>query len=95
MLLAVFNYRFAKNILLGNDCHNCRYMTDIWRFADDNIKCIKTKKVYNMNYTCSKWKLAKSDNIRERDYYRNKYIEDRKFIKRCVEADKIIANWKK
>ncbi len=56
-------------------------MADVWRLADDKIKCMKNKKVYSMNYVCSKWKQVRNESILDRNYYRNKYVEADRLLK--------------
>jgi len=51
---------------------------------------MKSKKVYSMNYICSKWKQARNENILDRNYYRNKYVEDREFINLVVEVNRLL-----
>jgi len=88
------NIIIAKNLLLEKNCFECKYAIEIWRLADGNIKCNRTRRVYNISHTCHRWKKPQTaDVVMERNYYKNKYIRGKEswartnnILKRIIEA---------
>ena len=85
----------AKKLLLCIfHCMECKYATEIWWLADDQLKCTKYRKKVGMNYICPKWKGALSEEVENRKFYHTKYKQDRLFFKRLQETEELLDGLK-